>query len=135
MKQEDIRELIRGRMSEAGERIKDAKILLSSGGSGRTTVNCAYYAAFYSVLSLLQTVGKAPQKHKGAINLFDLEFVKKGELAKEMSETIHRVFKMRLVDDYQRIEPVAADEAEEALKLAESFISNVYQYLERKNWL
>lgn len=43
MNLEDIRQLVRGRVSQAAESLADAKALLGSGGSGRSVVHRAYY--------------------------------------------------------------------------------------------
>jgi len=64
----------------------------------RTVVNRAHYAAFYAVLALLQTIGKTPRKHKGALTLFDTEFIRTGLLSKELSGALHELFDARQID-------------------------------------
>jgi len=54
-----------------------------------SVINRAYYAMFYAVLALLQSIGKVAGKHTGAIGLFDTEFVLKGALSREMSRDLH----------------------------------------------
>jgi len=135
MNPEDIRQLVQGRIEEAVESLADAKALLDSGRSGRSIVNRSYYAMFYSVLALLQTINRVPRKHKGAISLFDREFVHQGLLPKELSFDLHQVFELRQVDDYKRIDPVGLDEAQDALTTAERFVAAVRQYLVEGGYL
>jgi uncharacterized protein (UPF0332 family) len=111
------------------ESLGDAKTLLASGRSGRSIVNRSYYSMFYGVLALLQTIQRVPRKHRGAISLFDQEFVHAGLLSKELSFDLHRLFELRQVDDYKKIDPVGLDEAQDAITTAERFLDAVRQYL------
>ena len=129
MNPEDIRQLVRARMDQAAESLADAKALLTSGRSGRSIVNRSYYCMFYCVLALLQTINRVPRKHQGAISLFDLEFVHKGLLPKELSAELHRVFEVRQIGDYEKLEPVSLDDANAAISAAERFLSVVRLYL------
>lgn len=129
MNPEDIRQLVRGRIGQAAESLADAKALIRSGGSGRSIVNRAYYCMFYCVLALLQTINRVPQKHHGAISLFDLEFVHKGLLLKDLSADLHRIFEMRQLSDYKKLEPVSLEEANAAIGAAERFLAEVRLYL------
>lgn len=129
MNTEDIQQLVRGRIEQASESLADAKTLLDTGRSGRSVVNRSYYAMFYCVLALLQTINRTPRKHQGAISFFDREFVHTERLPKELSFDLHRIFELRQVDDYKKIEPVGLDEAQEALAAAERFLAAVRQYL------
>jgi uncharacterized protein (UPF0332 family) len=87
------------------------------------------------VLALLQTVNKTPRKHQGAISFFDREFVHPGSFPKELSFDLHRMFELRQVDDYQRIEPVGLEEAQEAVVTAERFLTAVRQHLRTEGHL
>jgi uncharacterized protein len=135
MNSEDIRQLVQGRIEQAVESLADAKTLLTTGRSGRSVVNRSYYSMFYCVLALLQTINKTPRKHQGAISFFDREFVHRGLLAKELSFDLHRIFELRQVDDYQKIEPVSFDEAQEAITVAERFLTAVREYLTTGRYL
>jgi uncharacterized protein (UPF0332 family) len=75
-------------MQQATEALEDGRYLLSAGRGARTAVNRAYYAAFYAVLALLQTVGKTPRKHRGVLTLFNTQFVRTGLLPKMLSEEL-----------------------------------------------
>ena len=131
----DIRQLVQGRIEQAVESLNDAKTLLTTGRSGRSIVNRSYYSMFYCVLALLQTISKTPRKHQGAISFFDREFVHRGLLPKELSFDLHRIFELRQVDDYKKIEPVSLDEAQDAIAVAERFLSTVRKHLTTSGYL
>jgi len=71
-------ELLKYRLKEAEDSIKEAEVLLREGMSMRAVMNRLYYAMFYAVLALLQEKELGTSKHGGAISLFDREFVKTG---------------------------------------------------------
>ncbi len=135
MNLEHAKILIAARIRQAQECIDDGKFLLSAGRGARTVINRAYYAAFYAVLALLQTVGKTPRKHSGALALFDAEFVKPGLFSKELSVALHRLFETRQEDDYQKLDPIPQEEAAEAIAGAESFVQAIRSYLIDKDYL
>jgi uncharacterized protein (UPF0332 family) len=136
MNPEDVQALVARRMSQAEETLVDAHFLLTSERpAARSVVNRAYYAAFYSTLALLQTIGQFPRKHSGVIALFDREFVRPGHFSKEMSDSLHRLFRVRLEDDYERVEPVPMEEARHALEIAEQFVNEVGAYLAREGFI
>jgi uncharacterized protein (UPF0332 family) len=135
MNPEHIKVLVAKRMQQAAECLDDERYLLSAGRGARTAVNQAYYAAFYAVLALLQTIGKTPRKHKGALTLFDTEFIKTGLLPEELSATLHRLFDARQEDDYRRVDPVLLEEATEFITVAEEFVRSICEYLRNAGYL
>ncbi len=84
---------------------------------------------FYATLALLQQIDKVPRKHSGALALFDSEFVKKGVFSKELSRYLHNAFESRQVSDYQTIEAVCREDAEEIFNNATNFVQAVEAYL------
>jgi hypothetical protein len=87
-------------MEQARTALDDAQFLLDGERSPQSVINRSYYAMFYAVLALLQTIGKVPRKHTGVVGLFDTEFVMKGIFPKEMSRAFHRAFELRQISDY-----------------------------------
>ncbi|NLX12416.1 MAG: HEPN domain-containing protein [Phycisphaerales bacterium] len=133
---DDRRQLVKMRLEQARQTLKDGRSLLAADMlSTRSVVNRAYYAAFYAVMALLQTIGKVPRKHQGAISLFELEFVKTGELPKEMSKWLRTLFRMRMDDDYMVMEDVTVEEAEQALGTSERMIEAIGTYLVKTDWI
>ncbi len=134
MMDERLRALIGLRMDQANETLREAHILVTE-HAGRGAVSRAYYAMFYTVLALLATKGLGSSKHSGTISLFDREFVRPGDLPKELSRTLHMAFERRQQADYgesiQLDEPTVARAIEEA----EVFIQKVRDYLTARGLL
>jgi len=113
-KKEAYREtLVKYRLKQAEETLRDGKILLLKGGSPRSITNRAYYSMFYSILALLINFGKATSKHSGAISLFDKHFVKSKIFPKKMSKMVHRAFIIRQDWDYRELVEIDKEEAKE----------------------
>jgi uncharacterized protein (UPF0332 family) len=129
LKNEEIATLIRYRLEQAEAALDDAKFLLEGVRSPQGIVNRAYYAMFYSVLALLQNIGKVPSKHSGVISLFDTEFVLKGIFPKELSKAFHKAFELRQVSDYKTFKPISTEKAKETLNNAVHFVESVKKYL------
>jgi uncharacterized protein (UPF0332 family) len=84
---------------------------------------------FYTVLALLQKIGKTPTKHSGPISLFDTEFVAKGIFPIDLSKDIQRAFELRQKSDYKVTERFSPERAEEVLEKAGLFLEVVNRYL------
>ena len=113
------------------ETLDDAKKIHSSGGSPRSVVNRAYYAMFYAVLSLFVKSGTSARtsKHSMIIGIFDTEFIKSGKLPRELSRMLHRSFDDRQEFDYKDYANIEKADAEDILKDAELFISQLNGFL------
>ncbi|WP_228052557.1 HEPN domain-containing protein [Nodosilinea sp. LEGE 07298] len=85
---------------------------------------------FYAVLALLVTRQLGTSKHKGAISLFDREFVKTGIFDKEMSMWLHHTFEQRLEADYGDLIESSIEAANECYVQAEIFVRQVREYLQ-----
>ncbi len=131
MKPELVSELVSLRLKQAQETLVDARTLLEANRTPRSVVNRAYYAMFYAVMALLQTIGKAASKHAGVISLFDKEFVHAGVFPVEMSRTLHEAFDERHESDYETVKTTTRGEAAELLAEAEQFVERVAEYLGR----
>ncbi|HXK65631.1 MAG TPA: HEPN domain-containing protein [Spirochaetota bacterium] len=129
MKNEEIFTLIKYRLEEAHNALNDAKFLMENNRSFQSIINRAYYAMFYSVLALLQFIGKIPSKHTGVISLFDTEFVLKDVFPKDLSKMLHKAFELRNTVDYKTCKPISKEKTEETLKNAEYFVKVIYEYL------
>lgn len=125
-------ELVRLRLEQARSTLNDAVVLAEGGGTPKSIINRAYYAMFYAVLALLQSVGKVAGKHTGAIGLFDTEFVLKGAFSREFSRDLHKAFDVRQVSDYQPVRPATAEEAREYIGKARRFVTTVEEYFGAK---
>jgi uncharacterized protein (UPF0332 family) len=131
LKEEDTASLIKYRLEQAQTALDDATFLLVGVRSPHSIVNRAYYAMFYSVLALLQKIGKIPTKHTGVISIFDTEFALKGIFPKELSKDFHKAFELRQISDYKTFQSVTKEDAEESLNKANQFVVAVKKYFEK----
>jgi len=126
---EDILALIKYRLEEAENSIKEAEVLLKEGMSLRSVMNRLYYAMFYAVLALLQEKELGTSKHYGAISLFDREFIKSDIFDKELSKTLHRAFELRQKGDYMEQAEVTRNDVDEMFPKTKDFVNKVKGYL------
>ena len=93
----------------------------------RSIVNRAYYVMFYAVMGLfLKTnVTLKTSKHSGIISMFDQLFVRTGVIEKQYSKALHKAFNVRQVADYKELVEVTPEEAEEAIRAARKFLTEI----------
>lgn len=128
MKPDQRQALLRYRLEQAHETIREAEILLAEDAL-RGTVNRAYYAMFYALLALLATRQLGTSKHSGAISLFDREFVKPGLLPRDLSRSLRLGFNLRQAHDYGEMVEIDRPTAEQSLANAREFVAAVETYL------
>lgn len=127
---DDINTLVKARLRQAQNALDAGQILLGQ-GLYSDSINRAYYAMFYAVLALLVTRQLGTSKYKGAISLFDREFVKTGIFSKEMSMWLHHTFEQRLEADYADLIEPSLEDASECSIQAESFVRQVKESCEK----
>jgi uncharacterized protein (UPF0332 family) len=128
MKPEQLEELLRYRMEQAHETLREAEILLNESAL-RGAINRAYYAMFYALLALLATKRLGTSKHSGALALFDREFVKTGVFSRELSRALRLAFERRQTHDYGEMTQVNRQVAEETLTDARAFVAAIESHL------
>lgn len=133
MNAEDQIALIRYRMDNAWDTIKQADILYE-GKHFLGVVNRAYCAVFYATLAILLTKSLGSSKHKGVISLFDKFFVKEGEIDVRWSKILHKSFERRSSGDYDDWVIVEEKEAKELLGNAREFVQWAQNWLIQKKY-
>jgi uncharacterized protein (UPF0332 family) len=128
VKPEQLEGLLRYRMRQAHETLREAEILFNESAL-RGTINRAYYAMFYALLALLATKQLGTSKHSGALALFDREFVKTGLFPRELSRSLRLAFDRRQTHDYGEISEVDRQIAEETLADARAFVAAIESHL------
>jgi uncharacterized protein (UPF0332 family) len=128
MRPEQLEDLLRYRMQQAHETLREAAILLNE-DAWRGTVNRAYYAMFYALLALLATRQLGTSRHSGALSLFDREFVKQGIFPLELSRSLHLAFERRQRHDYGEMIALNREIAEQSLAEARDFVAAIAAYL------
>jgi hypothetical protein len=126
--------ILKYRLQQAEESVKDAEILYDGGGSLRGVVNLSYYSIFCSALSLalLKGQGNSVQAnpHAEVLAIFDREYIETGVFPKEMSEIYHRAYDLRIECDYQALGSISEAEIVEIMSGAKEFLNRVKPYLE-----
>lgn len=134
MKAGQLEALLRYRMEQAHESLREAEILLGESAL-RGAVNRAYYAMFYALLALLATRQLGTSKHSGAISLFDRVFVKTGLFPRELSRALHLAFDRRQEHDYGEMIPLTQEMAKETLRDARMFVLAIETHLRAAGYL
>jgi uncharacterized protein (UPF0332 family) len=134
MNEDNLKALIKYRMEQADETLKEAEILFEN-ASYRGTINRAYYSMFYSVLALLTMKKLGSSKHSGVISLFDREFVKTGLFTRDKSRSLRIAFDRRQTHDYGELIKIEKDIAHDTLKDARGFILAVRKYLSSAGYI
>jgi uncharacterized protein len=120
LKPDQLGEILRYRLDQAYETLREAEILLGESAL-RGAINRAYYAMFYALLALLATKQLGTSKHSGALRLFDREFVKPGLFPRELSRSLRLAFNLRQMQDYKEVADVDLVTAETTLIEASDF--------------
>jgi uncharacterized protein (UPF0332 family) len=128
MRPEQLEDLLRYRMEQAHETLREAEILLNESAL-RGAINRAYYAMFYALLALLATKQLGTSRHSGVLALFDREFVKTGMFPRELSRSLHLAFDRRQTYDYGEMSPASRQTAEETLADAQTFVAAIELHL------
>ncbi len=96
---ESCRDLVLYRMARANESLEDARILAGS-KRWNACVNRLYYACFYAVSALLVRDGLYSSKHAGVRGLFNRQYVKTGNIPKDLARIYNDLFERRQEGDY-----------------------------------
>jgi uncharacterized protein (UPF0332 family) len=132
---EKIAPILKHRLQQAEESVKDAEILYNGGGSPRGIVNLSYYTMFYSALSLILQKGENPVQanpHAQALEIFDREYIDTGVFPNEMSKIYHRTYDLKEKGDNQALNSISEIEITEIISGAKEFLSRIKPYLETR---
>lgn len=125
---EQLRALVRYRLEQAAETLREASLLLDQ-SAWRGAQNRAYYAMFYAVHALLATRQLGSSKHSGVLALFDREFVKPGLLPTALSRSLRLAFNRRQSWDYGEMGILDPDEITEMVAEAKLFVQAIEGFL------
>lgn len=124
------RELIRGYLAKAREKVRVARDLYAK-GEWDDAISRAYYAAYHAAQAALLTEGQRGDTHKGVVMLFGLLLVKTGKLDKKWGKFLSNLKDDREAGDYDALSYLDEDTACRAVHEAEAFVEAVEQYLSR----
>ena len=124
MNDDNRQALLRYRLQQAGEALREAQVLHRE-GLRRGALARGYYGMFYAVQALIVHNQATISKHTGAISFFDKEFVRTGIFDKELSKWLHQMFDLRQAADYGDMFEPTSDQCDEALAHADEFVTRV----------
>ena len=97
-----------------------------------TSVNRIYYSCFYCVQALLAKLDIYPKSHKGVLIQFNLHYVKKGIISKELGLFFQDIFDQRLLSDYDETYEASPKTVKELLANALIFFEQSKVLLQEK---
>lgn len=131
---EDTRETIQMYLGLAHEALDDAH-LLSSSGSLRRTLSCAYYACFYALSAALYTISVVRGKHSGVRAALSQFLIRPGLIEEEYKDIYGVLRKAREESDYELHFVPEPDEVARLLKDAGRFVARMEAFLQEQGAL
>ena len=125
---EQRQEIIRIRIENASQSLKDARILLKN-GSLRGAANRIYYAAFYAVSAFAVSQGKFFRKHSGLISFFHADCVHTGMFEHKYGKILQKAFEDRSEADYEDDIEIDANEMAAQIEDVDSLIDTIKRLL------
>jgi len=117
-------------MQKARSDLEEARLLLQQGHPDGA-VSRAYYAMFNAAQSALAARGIARSKHRGVVAVFGFEFVRTGQVPKELQQALEVAYEKRLLADYSP-HSVPSEDAEVVMRDAEAMLQVVERLLARE---
>jgi uncharacterized protein (UPF0332 family) len=124
-------DLVYYRLKQAKETLEEAQVMFDS-GHFYGAANRIYYACFYAVVALLLTKNLSSGKHGGVMGLFNMHFVKSGDIPKDMGKFYSRIFDNRLESDYGEPMEAEPDEIRQDLATAREFIDLIAKMIAQR---
>ena len=129
MDKKEVKELIKGYLEKAKDKLKVASNLLNDGAYD-DAVSRAYYAVFHSATAVLLTEGLSADTHRGLVNLFGLHFVKTGKIDRKYGKYLANLKDDRETGDYEAFSSIDFETAKRAVNEAAEFLSAMEKYLQ-----
>lgn len=120
----ESREEVQAQLERAASSLDAAQALLGQGFAD-IAASRAYYAAFYAATALHLAEGRTYRKHSGVLAAVHQHFVKEDRLDTQSGKNLNWLFELRSVGDYGGSVHVPRDEAEDAIAVAQRFLSKV----------
>lgn len=102
----------------------DARTLFSSGGY-RSAISRAYYVFLDLAKAALLTEDIVTSSHAGTVTKFGGIFVKSGIVKGDYGRSFRRALEIRMEADYEALREFSREEAEELIREAEKFFSEL----------
>lgn len=118
------------RLDHAEECLNSAKALLEI-EDYKGAANRSYYAIYHSMRSVLALDGIDMKRHSGTISEFRRLYIATEIFDTSLSRIISQLFDIRTSSDYDDFYVISKSEVENQVKNAETFVSEVRQYLSK----
>jgi len=125
---ENVANLIRTYLKQARERLESSKTLLDIGNFG-DSISRSYYAVLDAATASLIKKDIVPKSHSGAIQLFNLHYIKPGLVDKKFLRFFTKIERARLDADYKHERTFTALESREVFEEAVRFVKMVEELL------
>ncbi len=101
----------------------------------RDCVSRAYYSMFYMAKALLCSTERPAHKHRGVIDQFNLYYIKPKKIEHKFYLLYVKAYEDRLNADYQVLDPILGELAEQKLKDATEFRHEIVRILRKERRL
>jgi uncharacterized protein (UPF0332 family) len=119
------RDLVRYKLSQARESVREARGLYSDGAELKYVVNSLYYGFYYPVLALLHAKGTPAAMQSVSIALFEKEFLPTGLFEQRSFDAIRKAFELKPKCSGGTLALITRDDVEQLIREAELFMAAV----------
>lgn len=92
-----------------------------------TLISRAYYSVFYTMKAKLALIEVVTSSHKQTLIEFRKRFIKSGDMPKEYSKILTKLFEMRELADYDVMWSLPREEVKEILVQVRGFVTDVLE--------
>ncbi|MBI5636582.1 MAG: HEPN domain-containing protein [Nitrospinae bacterium] len=118
-------------LERADEFLRDARVLLESGGFG-SSISRSYYAAFHGAKAVLFRLGHDRKSHHAVWSAFGNHVAKPGLIEKAFHRGSLNLFLSRIESDYLPRKKDTLEDAQQALSFAAEFVSACRVFVESR---
>jgi uncharacterized protein (UPF0332 family) len=122
-------DIVQYRMNRARATLIDACVLAEA-GRWNASMNRLYYSSFYAVSALLIRDGFSSSKHSGVRGLFNRNYVRTGQVSKELARLFNDLFERRQEADYLDFLEFERSQVEPLIPRVEALIADISTLLE-----
>jgi uncharacterized protein (UPF0332 family) len=121
---------LRLKLAQARAALEEAGALLDEGAELPFVINGLYYAFLYPILGMLQARSIAAPMQSSAIDLFEREFVMRGEIDRRFLEAARRASELRPSCDCEHRKKITRADIDQLLPAAREFLDLIERMTE-----
>jgi uncharacterized protein (UPF0332 family) len=123
-------ELLRALLDKARGKLSAAEDWLAQEKYFDEIASRCYYAAFHAAQAMLMSEGLTADTHQGVVSLFGLHFAKTGRVNPKLGRYLNNLKDDRESGDYDLYSGIDRAVAENAVREAREFLTEVERYLQ-----